>query len=50
MAEKDNDVEFGLVGNKKLLLTTSAFKKFIADGKIEKFAGKGEEYLDDPVS
>lgn len=49
LAEKDNDVEFGLVGNKKLVLTTSAFKKHISS-KAEKYEGTGEEYLEDPIS
>lgn len=50
LAEKDNDVEFGLIGNKKLLLSTSAFKAHIAKGADAKFAGTGEEFLEDTVS
>lgn len=50
IAEKDNDIEFGLIGNKRLLLTTSAFKAHIAKQGDSKFVGTGEEFLTDPIS
>jgi hypothetical protein len=49
LVEKDNDVEFGLVGNKRLILSTSAFRKFI-DKPADKYAGTDKEYLEDAVS
>ena len=50
MAEKDNDVEFGLIGNKKLLFSTSVFKKHLGKPADAKFAFTGEEFLTDPIS
>jgi hypothetical protein len=50
LAEKDNDVEFGLIGNKRLLLTTSAFKKHIAKPGDTKYVGTDAEFLEDPIS
>jgi hypothetical protein len=44
---KDTDAEFGLIGNKRLLATTSIFKDSL---KVDKFELTGEEYGSDEIS
>lgn len=44
---KDTDAEFGLVGNKKLLATTSVFNDNLKDKKVKL---TGDEYKDDEIS
>jgi hypothetical protein len=50
LAEKDNEIEFGLIGNKRLLLTTSVFKAHIALPGDSQYVGTGAEFIEDPVS
>ena len=44
---KDTDAEFGLVGNKRLLATTSVFNDNLKDKKVKL---TGDEYKDDEIS
>jgi hypothetical protein len=44
---KDTDAEFGLIGNKKLLATTSVFNDNLKDKKV---AVTGDEYKTDEIS
>jgi hypothetical protein len=44
---KDNDAEFGLIGNKKLLATTSIFNDYLKDKNV---TITGDEYKNDTIS
>lgn len=54
--QKHNGMEFGLIGNRQLLLTTSIFKEQfetpVKNGDLDdiKFEAKGDEYLKDKPS